>query len=71
MSVSVLANGKLPPLEHPERVNKAELQYHPFRKLIFSPMIEEEAFKKHLLMTYKGLVYSTRCLKGPGKDYIE
>lgn len=44
---------------------------HPYRHLIFSPMVTESSFKKHLSMTYRGLVYSVKCLKGPSDKYIK
>lgn len=43
---------------------------HPFRHLIFSPYVTESTFKRHLTITYRGLVYSKKCLKGPSEAYI-
>lgn len=43
---------------------------HPFRNLIFSPYITESNFKRHLTITYRGLVYAKKCLKGPSETYI-
>lgn len=43
---------------------------HPFRNLIFSPSVSESTFKRHLTITYRGLVYSKKCLKGPSESYI-
>lgn len=42
----------------------------PYRFLCFSPELNTEAFKKHLMMIYKGLMYSTRSLKSPSQKYI-
>ncbi|EAS04951.1 NLI interacting factor-like phosphatase (macronuclear) [Tetrahymena thermophila SB210] len=47
------------------------LKNHRYRHLIFSNYIAESSFKKHLTLVYRGLVYSTRCLKGPSEKYIE
>ena len=44
---------------------------HPYRHLIFSQMVTESSLKKHLSMTYRGLVYSVKCLKGPSDKYIK
>jgi CTD small phosphatase-like protein 2 len=44
---------------------------HPWRHLIFSPNINEAAFKKHLTLTYRGLVYAKKCLKGPSDKFIK
>lgn len=43
---------------------------HPFRNLIFSPSVTESTFKRHLTITYRGLVYAKKCLKGPSESYI-
>ena len=43
---------------------------HPFRNLIFSPSVTESTFKRHLTITYRGLVYARKCLKGPSESYI-
>lgn len=45
------------------------IQNHPFRSLIFSPYISEPVFMKHLLQTYKGLVYAKKCLKVQISEY--
>jgi len=42
---------------------------HPFRLLIFSPYVSEAVFMKHLLQTYKGLVYAKKCLKVQISEY--
>lgn len=44
---------------------------HPFRHLIFSPFVTESILKKHLSITYRGLVYSVKCLKGPTDKFIK
>lgn len=45
------------------------LQSHPFRNLIFSPYINDMSFKKHLMIVYKGLVYSKKFLKVHISEY--
>ncbi|KAL4450499.1 hypothetical protein ABPG74_019397 [Tetrahymena malaccensis] len=47
------------------------LQSHPFRHLIFSNSVTEATFKKHLTLTYRGLVYARKCLKGPSDKFIK
>ncbi|KAL4434561.1 hypothetical protein ABPG74_007345 [Tetrahymena malaccensis] len=47
------------------------LKNHKYRHLIFSNYIAESSFKKHLTIVYRGLVYSTKCLRGPSDKYIE
>ena len=42
----------------------------PYRWLYFSPTLNYEKFKKHLLMVHKGLVYSTKSLKSPSEKFI-
>lgn len=44
---------------------------HPYRHLIFSPYVTESLLKKHLSITYRGLVYSVKCLKGPTEKFIK
>lgn len=44
---------------------------HPFRHLIFGSTINEASFKKHLTLTYRGLVYARKCLKGPSEKFIK
>lgn len=44
---------------------------HPYRHLMFAPYCTESTFKKHLLLTYRGLVYSKKCLKGPSESFIK
>jgi len=43
---------------------------HPFRNLIFAPSVTESTFKRHITITYRGLVYAKKCLKGPSESYI-
>lgn len=52
----------------PEKID--EIQKHPFRKLVFSPIIHENLFKKHLLITYKGLIYAKK-LAQPSAEFLE
>lgn len=49
----------------------SNLENHPWRHLIFGPHIEAERFKKHMIVTYKGLTYATKCLKGPSDKFIQ
>ena len=44
---------------------------HPFRHLIFGHHIDEITLKKHLILTQRGLIYATKCLKGPSEDFIK
>ena len=44
---------------------------HPYRHLIFCPIVTESTLKKHLSITYRGLVYSVKCLKGPTDKFIK
>lgn len=54
------------------KMNKkeSEVYEHPFRHLIFSPKISENLFKKHLLITYKGITYSQR-LQNPSESFLK
>ncbi len=63
------------------------LASHPFRHLIFSGCTSESNiqiedtlnklesflanFKKHLTLTYRGLVYARKCLKGPSDKFVK
>lgn len=47
-----------------------ELDSHPFRHLIFAPKISENLFKKHLLITYKGIIYSQK-LQNPSENFLQ
>ena len=44
---------------------------NPWRHLIFGPSISEANFRKHLTLTYRGLVYAKKCLKGPSDKFIK
>lgn len=50
---------------------KLSINNHPFRHLIFSPLVTESTFKRHLTLTYRGLVYAKKCLKGPSEKFIK
>ncbi|CAD8137321.1 unnamed protein product [Paramecium octaurelia] len=50
---------------------KDKLSNHPFRHLIFGPTINEQTFKKHLILTQRGLIYARKCLKGPSDKFIQ
>eukprot|EP01017_Pseudomicrothorax_dubius_P043810 TRINITY_DN7356_c0_g2_i3.p1 TRINITY_DN7356_c0_g2~~TRINITY_DN7356_c0_g2_i3.p1 ORF type:complete len:417 (+),score=59.69 TRINITY_DN7356_c0_g2_i3:2-1252(+) len=50
-------------------LKKAKKQ-HPFRHLIFGPTLDEERFKHHIALTYKGLVYSMKSLKSPSEKFV-
>lgn len=47
------------------------MKNHPFRHLIYGPTIGENTFKKFLMLTQKGLIYSRKCLKGPSDKFIK
>lgn len=47
------------------------LKNHSYRHLIFGNMTTEAVFKKHLTLTYRGLVYAKKCLKGPSEKFIK
>ena len=49
---------------------KDELDKHPFRHLIFAPKTTENLFKKHLLITYKGVIYSQK-LQNPSESFLQ
>ena len=42
----------------------------PYKWLYFAPNFNFEKFKKHLIMVYKGLVYSTKSLKSPSDKFV-
>ena len=50
--------------------NDSAIDHHPFRNLIFAPNIAENLFKKHLLLTYKGIVYSKK-LTQPSSKFLK
>lgn len=49
----------------------SKLTDHPFRNLIFGRHVSDEAFLKHLTITQSGLIYATKCLKGPSEEFIK
>jgi hypothetical protein len=49
----------------------SNLENHPWRHLIFGTHVDAEKFKKHMVVTYKGLTYATKCLKGPSDKFIQ
>ncbi|CAD8059513.1 unnamed protein product [Paramecium sonneborni] len=51
--------------------SKDKLSNHPFRHLIFGPNVNEQTFKKHLILTQRGLIYARKCLKGPSDKFIQ
>lgn len=57
-------------LEQKQEKVKA-INNHPYRHLIFSPVVTESTLKKHLSITYRGIVYSVKCLKGPTDKFIK
>lgn len=69
-----MVGGTSPPKNSSPRAKKKItannlIQSHPFRSLIFSPYVNETVFMKHLLQTYKGLVYAKKCLKVQISEY--
>eukprot|EP01017_Pseudomicrothorax_dubius_P006618 TRINITY_DN11929_c0_g1_i2.p1 TRINITY_DN11929_c0_g1~~TRINITY_DN11929_c0_g1_i2.p1 ORF type:complete len:245 (-),score=45.90 TRINITY_DN11929_c0_g1_i2:34-768(-) len=34
-------------------------------------MVSFERYKRHIMMTYKGLIYATKCLRGPSERYLK
>ncbi|CAD8200634.1 unnamed protein product [Paramecium pentaurelia] len=62
---------------HSDAELKTQKQYevsvknHPFRHLIFGESVSETTLKKHLLLTQRGLIYATKCLKGPSDQFIK
>lgn len=50
---------------------ESDINNHQYRHLIFAPYCTESTFKKHLTLTYRGLVYSKKCLKGPSESFIK
>ncbi|CAK91803.1 unnamed protein product (macronuclear) [Paramecium tetraurelia] len=57
--------------KNPQLNQNNKIAQHPFRHLIFGQYINEQAFKKHLLLTQRGLIYARKCLKGPSDKFIE
>ena len=68
VSSGISSPGKSPRSKKKSALNSL-IQNHPFRALIFSPYIGETIFMKHLLQTYKGLVYAKKCLKVQISEY--
>ena len=57
-------------------VNKSKvleniINSHLYRCLIFSPFVTESIFKRHLTLTYRGLIYAKKCLKEPSKAFLK
>jgi hypothetical protein len=48
-----------------------DVRTHKWKQLIFSPSITQESFMRHLNTTYRGLVYSKKCLKSPSDKFIQ
>ena len=69
MLISGLASPGKSPRTKKKSANNSMIQNHPFRTLIFSPYVSEAVFMKHLLQTYKGLVYAKKCLKVQISEY--
>eukprot|EP01017_Pseudomicrothorax_dubius_P046310 TRINITY_DN8136_c0_g2_i1.p1 TRINITY_DN8136_c0_g2~~TRINITY_DN8136_c0_g2_i1.p1 ORF type:complete len:491 (+),score=78.93 TRINITY_DN8136_c0_g2_i1:38-1510(+) len=44
---------------------------HPFRHLVFSTGVEPAAFKKHIALVYRGVVYATKSLRSPSESFIK
>ena len=42
-----------------------------WRHLIFSKKINDTSFKRHVILVYRGLVYSKKCLKGPSQRFLQ
>lgn len=53
------------------REKEKMINNHPYRHLIFSDQVSESTFKRHLMLTYRGLVYAKKCLKGPSDKFIK
>lgn len=53
------------------KAKESTINNHPFRHLIFSDSVTESSFKRHLMLTYRGLVYAKKCLKGPSDKFIK
>lgn len=77
--MKLLENSKLFEVNSSEQIKKNKdrvgieniINNHSYRHLIFAPYCTESTFKKHLLLTYRGLVYSKKCLKGPSESFIK
>ncbi|CAD8163144.1 unnamed protein product [Paramecium pentaurelia] len=58
-------------IEYSTNKQQCKLSNHPFRHLIYGPLICENVFNKFLQLTQRGLIYATRSLKEPCKKYIK
>jgi len=65
-----MSDGELSKKETVELYHDA-LSALPYRHLIFSPKLDIEKFKKHLTMTYKGLLYALNSLRSPSEKFIK
>jgi CTD small phosphatase-like protein 2 len=54
-----------------EEVIEDALSTLPFRHLIFSPTLDIEKFRKHLTMSYKGLLYAINSLRSPSERFLK
>jgi len=50
---------------------ESHINNHAYRHLIFGPSVTESTFKRHMTLTYRGLVYAKKCLKGPSEKFIK
>ncbi|CAK63899.1 unnamed protein product (macronuclear) [Paramecium tetraurelia] len=55
----------------PQKQHEVSIKNHTFRHLIFGESVSETSFQKHLLLTQRGLIYATKCLKGPSDQFIK
>jgi CTD small phosphatase-like protein 2 len=46
-------------------------QQHPYSHLVRGQLLKKEEFKNFCTLTYKHLLYSIRCLKGPSDKFIK
>jgi CTD small phosphatase-like protein 2 len=65
-----MSDGELTKKEN-EEIFKDALSTLPYRHLIYSPRLDIEKFKKHLTMTYKGLLYAVNSLRSPSEKFIK
>jgi CTD small phosphatase-like protein 2 len=66
----IMSDGELSKKEN-EEMFKDALSTLPYRHLIYSPKLDIEKFKKHLTMTYKGLLYAVNSLRSPSEKFIK
>ena len=50
--------------------NLDSFKEHNWRCLIFSHKLDERVFKRHLMLVYRGLIYSKKCLKSPSEKFL-